>query len=102
MFDNNRYMTSGIQQEIPVDLQAFMWSCIDDLRSQGKEIDYLQVFELDREGAGNTFIQKIIHRQEVPFYEKTYYMFSEETVKEKVFVIDSGEYSTMLLADNEY
>lgn len=100
MFDNNRYMTSGIQQEIPVELQAFMWGCIDDLRKQGRELDYLQVFELDRERSVDVFFQKIIHRQEVPNYEKTYYMFSEETVKEKVFVIDSGEYSTMLLSSD--
>jgi len=99
MFDNDRYMTCGIQQEIPVELQAFMWSCIDDLRSQGRELDYLQVFELDRERVGNTFFQKIEHRQEVPSYKKTYYSFTQEAVKAKIFVIDDGDHSTMLLAD---
>lgn len=100
MFNSeSRYVTSGIQQEIPLELQLFMWRCIDELREQGQELDYLQVFELSCEGGDGL----IIHRQEVPKYEQRYAIPSEETetITTKIFVIDDGAYSTMLLA-SEY
>ena len=31
MFDNQRYLTRGIDAEIPFELQIFMWECIDRL-----------------------------------------------------------------------
>lgn len=98
MFDNARYMTRGVKNEIPLELQLFMWNCIDELKSQGKELDYLQVFELNREIVDDILIQKIEHRQEVPRYEKTYKMLPEEVVSAKIFVIDDNTNSTMLLA----
>lgn len=100
MFDIvSRYITCGVQSGIPSELQTFMWDCIDELKKKEKELDYLQVFELDCERVGDTTFQKIQHRQEVPAYEKTCYIFAEGAVKAKIFVIDDGEYSTMLLAE---
>lgn len=100
MFDkNNRYMTKEIQLEIPLELQLFMWNCIDNLKEQGKDLDYLQVFELNEHRADNIFYQNIEHSEEVPKYNKTYKILVKRTVYSKVFVIDSAEYySTMLLA----
>ena len=31
MFNNQRYLTKGVQAEIPIELQLFMWGCIDKL-----------------------------------------------------------------------
>ena len=30
MFDNQRYLTRGVQAEIPLELQLFMWDCDED------------------------------------------------------------------------
>lgn len=44
MFNNQHYLTRGINAEIPFELQIFMWECIDRLP---KECDYFQVFKLE-------------------------------------------------------
>ncbi|WP_323728681.1 DUF960 family protein [Clostridium sp.] len=59
------------------------------------ELDYLQVFRIRKEG--NKII--INQSQEVPEYSFTYEIEIEDIQIEdeiKVYVIDSGEYSTML------
>ncbi|AWI07681.1 hypothetical protein B9W14_00905 [Clostridium drakei] len=95
MFNNDRYITAGVQNEIPLELQLFMWNCIDTLKEQGKKLDYLQVFELSKERADDVLYQKIEHRQEVPEYSATYRLFPKEMIDAKVFVIDDGKHSTM-------
>ena len=79
----------------------FMWMKIDELRAYSDgHIDYLQVFELRRAeddlGQAN---QLIVHRSEQPAYEQRYALSMANPVEAKVFVIDSGDYSTMLLAE---
>ena len=60
--------------------------------------DYLQVFRLsEHEGR-----QKIIHSQEQPDYrDEIITPIFVSPVEAKIFVIDDGDHSTMLLA-NEY
>lgn len=99
MFDNKRYMTNGVKSEVPVELQLFMWNCIDTLKEQGYKLDYLQVFELKKERVDDIFFQKIEHCQEVPKYKKTYRVSSKEMIETKIFVIDDKTHSTMLLAE---
>lgn len=92
MFDNPRYLTKGVNQSISLELQIFMWSCIDNLKV---EKDYLQVFNLSVVNG----IQRVEHKQEVPEYQNTYSILVANPVDAKIFVIDDGEYSTMLLAE---
>lgn len=100
MFDkSNRYMTKGIQEKISIEIQRFLWNCVDTLKEKGQELDYLQVFELTSERADDILFQKIEHRQEFPKYNKIYKIFAKEIVDAKVFIIDDKEYSTMLLAE---
>ena len=94
MFKNPRYLTRGVDADIPLMIQTFIWNCIDRLPD---EADYLQVFKLSSFGG----MQQIIHESEVPAYKKVYVFPSENPINEKVYVIDSDEYSTMLLA-SEY
>lgn len=103
MFDKStRYITKGIQHEIPIELQLLLWNCIDALKEQEMELDYLQVFELTIGKVGDLPFQKITHRQESPQYSKTYKILTKEVVDAKIFVIDDeNEHSTMMLA-NEY
>ncbi|MDD6268517.1 MAG: DUF960 family protein, partial [Oscillospiraceae bacterium] len=44
MFSNQRYLTKGVQTDIPFELQIFMWECIDRLP---EERDYFQIFKLN-------------------------------------------------------
>ena len=94
MFKNQRFLTSGVDTTIPLTVQLFIWNCIDRLSD---ECDYLQVFRLEPFGG----MQQIIHESEQPAYKKVYLFPSENPISEKLYVIDSDEYSTMLLA-SEY
>ena len=93
---DNRYVTRGVNDEVDIRLQLIKWSMIDKLKDEGNvELDYLQVFKLRREG--NKIL--INQSQEVPEYSCTYEIEIEDVQIDdeiKVYVIDSGEYSTML------
>lgn len=95
MFEINkgRYLTRGINAEIPLEIQIVMWNAID---SMPDEKDYLQVFRL----SADKNIQVIRHTAEQPEYEKTY-MFQPagKPVTAKIFVIDDGDHCTMMLAE---
>ncbi len=93
MFKNSRYATCGINAEIPLALQLVLWKMIDDMEVAQK--DYLQVFTLSSENGE----QKIVHEQEQPDYRKEYIFSGDCSVDAKIFVIDDGDHSTMLLAD---
>ena len=94
MFNNKRYLTSGVDSTIPPELQLFLWECVD---SMPEPRDYLQVFELSASGP----MQSIVHSSEEPEYRKVYMMPSDAPITEKLYIIDDGDHSTMLLA-NEY
>ena len=87
-----RFITKGIVENVDPLLQLFMWECIDKV-SEPK--DYLQVFNLEAlEG-----VQRISHSSEEPEYKMEYLMPSESPITQKVYVIDDGDHSTMLLAE---
>lgn len=102
MFQNSRYLTKGVQIDIPIETQMFMWELIDERIRKGAKLDYLQVFNLSikKDSVGN-YLQVIEHMQEVQKYKKRYSICVEKCLNEKIFVIDSEAYSTMLLA-SEY
>ena len=92
MFDNPRYLTRGVDAEIPLQLQLFLWDCIDRM---AEPKDYFQCFELEDLGG----MQHIVHFSEQPEYRMNYFIPTLKAVTAKVYVIDSEEYSTMLLAE---
>ena len=93
MFNNDRYKTKGVNQEIPFALQLFLWSCIDALP---EERDYFQVFMLEAVGD----MQRITHSSEQPERKIEYLIpVIEKPVTAKVYATDSVDYSTMLLAE---
>lgn len=94
MFTNKRYLSRGVDDTIPIELQLFMWACIDQLPEPR---DYLQIFDLEQ--VGN--MQSITHRSEQPEYRKVYLLPSDDPISEKLYIIDDGDHSTMLLA-SEY
>ena len=99
MFDNgSRYVSRGINDEIPIDVQIFMWQLIDELKDTTEDVDYLQVFTISTVDESENTI-RIIHSQEVPEYKKIWiFEASEPSNQEKIFVIDDWSHATMLLA----
>ena len=91
MFSTNRYITRGVQSEIPAGLQFFMWNCISAVPSP----DYLQIFRLEADKGK----QKIVHEQEVPEFRREYLLPSDNPINAKVYIIDDNDHSTMLLAE---
>ena len=69
-----------------------MWELINQMPV---DKDYLQVFSLSAENGR----QKIRHSQEMPDYKKEYLLEAGTIFIGKIFVIDDGDYSTMLLAE---
>ena len=92
-FTGQRYLTRGVQTEIPFDLQMFMWYLINNLNEPK---DYLQVFRLSVSDNGN---QRIVHEQEKPEYRREYDIQVDTPINAKVYVIDDGDHCTMLLAE---
>jgi len=98
----SRYVTRGINADVPLEIQLFIWSCIDELISSSIQTDYLQVFRFKLEKSGKL---SITHTQENPEFKKVI----EIEMKEEyfslngltVFVIDDKTHSTALLS-NEY
>lgn len=95
MFENNkgRYLTRGVDAEIPIDIQIFMWEAVDNMPEPK---DYLQVFNLSVENG----LQVIKHTSEQPKFEMTYILTAlTKAVTSKVYIIDDGDHCTMLLAE---
>ena len=97
MFENNkgRYLTRGVDAEIPLDIQIFMWEAVDNMPEPK---DYLQLFNLSVENG----LQVIKHTSEQPKFDMTYILTAlTKAVTAKVYIIDDGDHCTMLLA-SEY
>ena len=83
MTETNRYLTCGVDNTIPLELQLFMWDCVDRLHEPK---DYLQVFELRPSGS----FQSITHTSEEPEYRMEYLIPSDAPITEKLYIIDDG------------
>lgn len=95
MFERSkgRYLTRGIDTEIPIDIQIFMWEAVDNMPEPK---DYLQVFNLSVENG----LQIIKHTSEQPKFDMTYILTAlTKAVTAKVYIIDDGDHCTMLLAE---
>ena len=92
MFNNDRYAAKGITASVPLSIQRILWYMVDTMSA---EKDYLQVFELSA-GDGK---QHIVHRQEKPCYSVQYTFTVTEPIAAKIYIIDDGDHSTMLLAE---
>ena len=93
MFQNERFCTCGVNEEVPIVLQCMMWNMVDTMEVESK--DYFQVFAL-KEIDGK---QHIHHFSEQPEYSKEYMIDLANPVNQKVYVIDDIDHSTMLLAE---
>lgn len=93
----NRYVSKQANEIIPVEIQILMWNMIDGLKSK-IELDYLQIFRLKKK-EDRVIIE---HEQEVPQYKEQYELQENNISIDddmKIYVIDSIDYSTMILAE---
>lgn len=90
MFSNKRFTTPGVKSTIPFLIQVKLWDMIDGLQGL-LELDYLQIFTLHD--------NIIIHSQEHPEYRATTVSPFPVSDSLKIYVIDNGSYSTMLLPE---
>jgi len=95
LFQNDRYITRGIDTEISPITQLLLWELIDQRQQEGAELDYLQVFRLEPDGQH----QKIIHSQEEPPFEQESLFIGPPPITAKIYVIDDGDHSTMLFPE---
>ena len=95
MFENQKFLTSGVQNEIPSWLIDLIWCMVFSMKTEHK--DYLQVFTLTKTPTG----QHIVHTQEQPPYRYELDVHCKCAIDAKVYVIDDKTHSTMLLA-SEY
>jgi len=100
MFQNDKYITRGIIEKIntinPV-IYLLLWQLIDEMKVDKK--DYLQIFNL-RAKFGKRAVQEIEHMQEEPEYSSIHRFYTEmPLVNAKIYIIDDGHHSTMLLAE---
>ena len=93
MFNNSRYITKGINEELPLSIQILLWSLVDSLLV---EKDYLQIFYI-KVVRGN--LLEITHSQEKPVYKQIIQAVGDIDRNMKVYIVDSVEYSTMLFAE---
>ena len=95
MFTNERYLTREVAERVPIDIQILMWDLVERI----EEKDYLQIFEFTPKGSE---IVDIVHRQEIPEVTSIYKIKNNEIKsKMKLYIIDNGEYSTMMFS-HEY
>ncbi len=92
MFNNQRYATRGIAATVPLSIQHMLWYMTDTMQVQK---DYLQVFELSVIDGK----QHIIHQQEQPDYSMQYTFTVTDPIAARIYIIDDGSHSTMLLAE---
>ena len=85
MFEKSkgRYLTRGVDAEIPLYLQMFLWDAVDNMPEPK---DYLQVFRLSEKNG----LQIVHHTSEQPQFEMTYIAEAEKPVTAKVYIIDDG------------
>ena len=99
MFKNPRYLTRGVQHDIPVNVQIMLWQLIDKFVVSGTTVDYLQVFVLTAKGTADYPLQHVVHSQEQPDYKMEYVAECRNPVTAKIYCIDDSVQSTMLLAE---
>jgi hypothetical protein len=93
-----KYITAGVCDQISLPTQMVIWQLAASLPL---EADYLQVFRLKPGVKDSRIIQIIEQSQEQPEFQRTFSFYCEEPVTAKLFLIDDGDYITLLLA-SEY
>lgn len=98
MFER-QYSTREVAETLDLNIQTILWELIIKWKSEGVELDYLQVYDLSMEFLGGEVYQKIIHSQEIPKRTETfYYRNISNPINAKIFVIDEDGNGVMMFS----
>lgn len=99
-FSGNRYVTKGVAENFPVELQAALFSAVEQMREKvSGQLDYLQVFEIVTEVKGQKKFLHIYHMQECPEAKLEYFIPTDVEVNCRAYMIDDVDHITLLLAE---
>ena len=103
MFKKNTMITRSIYNELDSDITMVLWTLVQS--PQNRELDYLQIFNLENVGTKEESVLKITWKQECPEHIETHYVKGLYTKVSRVWIICEGEatdeeYSTMLLPED--
>lgn len=98
----DHYETKRVAEECPLLYRIWMLKEIARVRDEDKiRPDYLQIFRFSLMEKDGKQVQKIVHSQEKPEYEKTFYFAVEgKGLDGKIYIIDDGaRYATTIFAE---
>lgn len=101
MFKGEKFRTIGVEANIPLEMQIFMWSAVENMPEPK---DCFQVFELKSENG----LQVIRHYSEQPVFNMTYILPTiAKPVNAKIYIIDDyysddDKHVAMMLLACEY
>lgn len=73
-FSGSRYITSGVAENFPIELQVALFSAVEQMREKvSGQLDYLQVFEIVTRVKGQKKFLHIYHMQECPEAKLEYF-----------------------------
>ncbi|HAY0978127.1 MULTISPECIES: DUF960 domain-containing protein [Staphylococcus] len=100
----NRYITRGINESIPLDLQILLWHMVEE-KDNHPHTDYLHIFKLQEDDN----MLSVTHEQEQPAYKLEYhytnYVENQNALPKKVYVIREDDVDTfyyVMLLPEEY
>ena len=99
-FSGSRYVTKGVAENFPIELQAALFSAIEQMREKVcGQLDYLQVFEIVTEFKGQKKFLHIYHMQECPEAKLEYFIPTDDEVNGRAYMIDDVDHITLMLAE---
>lgn len=99
-FSGSRYVTSGVADNFPIELQAALFSAVEQMREKvSGQLDYLQVFNIVTEFRGQKKFLHIYHMQECPEAKLEYFIPTDVEVNGRAYMIDDVDHITLLLAE---
>lgn len=99
-FSGSRYVTKGVAENFPMELQVALFSAIKRMSEKVcGQLDYLQVFEIATEFKGQKKFLHIYHMQECPEAKLEYFIPTDVEVNGRAYMIDDVDHITLLLAE---
>lgn len=80
-FDGKKYVTKGIAETLPPDVQLFLFMCLNIMHDKTTgHLDYLQVFTIETTVKDDSKLLHIKHDQEQPEAHMNYVMPTETEI----------------------
>lgn len=93
MLVHNRFVTVGVTDRIPREVQIAMWDMLDTMECERSSTQRFELAALDN-GA-----QHIVHTQRSPDYSKEICLQLSTSVTDTVVVYDDGRHTIMMLGE---